>query len=240
MEIFTKFIKRIPLNIQEYYIESVILSIKIDSKTIYKTLQNNVMTYFKPFIHLIKDTYISSFLLDSDKILRCLNPDTNKWSDCDDKLYKDFKNIKIKSDELFLENKYGYYGIDTNENLDNINDFKIRDVRGIKSANADDKRLIKMGMKCTAGWKKPTLLPLIRLFKLEYPNDYLSQMNKTDIIEYMKNTVKINKSITNIDLNSLDLDELKRISFWTSKTQNELCSSIKQWLKENDLLKIEL
>lgn len=241
---FSKFIKRLPIIIQEHYIESVLLSIRLNNKLSKDgiTLQNNVMTYFKSFIHLINDIYISSFLLESNGILRCLklNKTNYEWVDCDENLYEDFKNIKLKSEQFFVESKYGYYSIDTNENIENVKDFKIIDLTEKDALNPEDKRLIKKGMKCIAGWKKTTLLPLIRVFKLEYPSDYLSDKNKNSVIEYMKNTVKINKSIEDLDLNSLELDELKRIAYWTSKTQNDLCSGIKKFLKDNDLLRIEL
>lgn len=236
---FERYIKRIPIIIQEKYIESVIISIILNKKENI-ILQNNVMTFFKSNIHHFDNKYISSLGID----LRCLNYKSisnMSWNNCTSDEYDDFNKIKLKSQEVFISgNKSGYYGIDTSDNIDNVQNFKIRDIRDVKDVDkSEDKRLVKSGMKCIAGWKKPTLIPLIRLFKLDYPSDFLLGKNKTYIIEYMQNSIKINKSIGDIDLQKIDISELKRIAYWSSKTQIDLCSGIKNWFSDNNLLKIE-
>lgn len=253
-QIFEKYIKKIPLNIQEEYIESVLLS-KLSNSTINIDLQNNVLEYFKLFINKIdviqgsqgNILYTSSLLLNDSKDpkLRCLHKNLDLvWNDCDQETIDNFKQKKVETKDIYIDkNKYGYYGIDKNEDSNRIDDFKIRDITNLEEElTKTDKRLIKQGMKCKSGWKKSKLISMILLFKLDVPNDFLSNMSKSDILEYMKSKVKINNTIKDIPENELlnyNTNDLKRIAFWSDKGQDDICKGIKEWFINKNLLKLD-
>lgn len=245
-KIFEKYIKKLPLNIQEEYIESVLIS-KLSNSTINIDLQNNVLDYFKPFITKTNSDilYISSLLLNDFDKLRCLQKNVDLvWNDCDLETTDKFKQKNFESKDIFLDkNTYGYYGIDINDDSNRIDDFKIRDITNLdEETKKSDKRTIKQGMKCKSGWKKSKLISMILIFKLDFPNEFLSNMSKSDILEYMKSKIKINNTIKDIPENELlkyNINDLKRISYWSDKGQDDICKGIKEWFINKNLLKLD-
>ena len=184
-----------------------------------------IMSYLKSFIAKIGQVDISSILYSKYNILKCY--DGNVWRDCDEKeieLY--INNISNKFENLKSLAK-------VTGRVDNNGDFYIVDIR------AGDSHKIS-GKKCQT-WKVYELINLIIHLDLEINEDdkIIKDKSREDLIEILKTNPKLVGDL-NIDFDTTDDDLLKRYVYWgyekSRKTANGLCSILKQWLIDNNLV----
>jgi superfamily II DNA or RNA helicase len=216
-ETFTKLIKHIPPEVQELFIESAIES-NIKEIKQNKTTRKFILDYFIPYIHQIKDTWVSNRLGEDDTI-RCYKE--GKWTDCD----KDYTNLideKIKTIKSTLEeNPWGYYGqynpeknifsivnvvsqkrkqeeVKENQRLKLLKSVKkgtiSQDQMDEKLKNFVGGREIYPGKNCLQGWGITNLLKIsIRHLKLDFPDDFRSDDSIENLKKLAKDTVYIGK-----------------------------------------------
>jgi hypothetical protein len=229
---FKRLITKLPIDIQEYYIESVILA-RQRRKEDNKQLQEYVYEYFNSYIHERKDSIISSFLYENNGNLRCLV--NGKWEDCSEDIINTFSKDKNQKHNDLLKRaaRYGYYAIDTTTDLD-INvmkTFTIRDITQI-NVNTTDKRQETTGMKCMQGWNKKLLGELIIKLQLTFPPDFIVNELDAKVIKLMDKS--------NINVHTTNAEDIKRTIYWLSKTQKQICFDLKTWFIQNDLFEVKI
>lgn len=241
---------RLPIEVQEFFIEASISSRKKIYKKVNVKVRDLILEYFRDFFVKVDDVYIS-FLLEKEKgILRCLYKNKEKWEDwenCSDD-YKKQREQKIKDSELKLEkdNEYGYYGIYNKTE----NKFKIKKITEDNKVTGESCETVKL----------PKLYQLvIKELEIEIPSE--EELNKIDkkLIKLIKDVklkkkkektkedlileITTNKKIDSIytegQLKGMSKDNLIRISFFGKIQRKPLCIIIKDWFEKKGLLKIE-
>ena len=218
-DIFSKFIKVIPIEVQEFFIEAAIQA-NDKNISVNQVTRKLVLNYFINYIHQIKDVWVSNRLNeeeDSEQILRCY--EKGKWKECDieyeELIEKKFQNRK----ETLEENPWGYYGqfnpetgvfsivnVLTQKNKQKeIKDEKRKELserveNGKMTQQEMDEELksfiagreIYPGRNCKQGWGVVLLMRLaIRNLKLDFPNSFMKNDNES----YMRKLAKEDKFI---------------------------------------------
>lgn len=227
---FELYIKRLPTEIQETYIEATVLSRK-QGKQDNIHLQNKVYLYFKDYISEIDGIWISSYLKEKNKgSLRCLVG--NIWSDCEEDIQQKVESSRDDRISRLLNNKYGYYGIIDKEVPDWIS---IRKVEGLSTT---DLRKKTTGQNCKS-WKKENIIPLAIRLQLDY--EVTPKLFKNVDINNRKELesfVLKNKAFAKVykdTYKTLSDDDLKRAYYWSKISLNDACPKIKEWFLQHDL-----
>lgn len=105
---FSRLIKAFPEEVQELFIESAILSRKKGIE-LTSNIRNFIFEYFVNYIHEIDKGWVSNRLNDGET-LRCLNPDTDEWKNCDESFDKKLKEKESVRKNVLENNPLGYYG----------------------------------------------------------------------------------------------------------------------------------
>ena len=232
---FDMFIKRLPVALQETYIEAAVLAKKQNTSE-NKTLQNNVLRYFKDFITVIDGVHVSTYLQIKVKgPLRCLI--NNDWSDCTADIQTKIQAQKDIQVNKLLNNPYGYYGIYDPENPDYFAIVRT-DV-----TQTSDLRKKTTGQKCMS-WKKRDIIPLAMKLKLEYnEKDKVFDGVNIDDRDSLIAAAKKSNGFMEVYKESnaykkLTNDDLKRAYYWSKISLGNACPIIKDWFRKNNLLAI--
>jgi superfamily II DNA or RNA helicase len=253
---FLMFIERIPISVQEQFIEEGVISLT-EKKRKNGEFYDNVLEHFSPFIHEVSSkkegdskVWISSYMYKSNQLLRCF--ENGEWNDCNEKLKEKFLKKDVKKKEELVSNDYGYYGIDYDDKVegkdtkDLVKEFKIRDLieegevaKTLKGGKTDNRKIYK-GKVCFNGWPKGKLLPLIVKISLPYDKEYLAnKKDKSEVIKEIKKRKPIFKLFNDYNIDDFEMEDLKRLHFWFSKNTTEICLAIKKWFKEKKLLEVQ-
>ena len=254
-QVFSKLIKALPEDVQELFIEGAILSKQKGIKT-NTEIRQLILEYFVNYIHQVENIWVSDRLNDGET-LRCLEEDG--WKDCDEKYDEKLKDSAVQRKSILEQNPWGYYGKYNPEknqfNIVNVKeqikkqkedlDAKIKQLDELveegKITEEDkeehletfkkDARGIYSGKNCK-NWGKPILQKIaITVLKLDYPRDFKKNVSESKMREDVR---KINSKeflYKEGELDSLPIEDIKRIIFWTSKENKiqELCIGIREW-----------
>ena len=207
---------------------------------IYNKGDDNIPVEFTNIIYLPnnKKFVISTLLMETSDILRCY--DNGLWKDCDDNYYKELDDIK-EIEKYSLENTdINYYGVIGKSK----NEFRIKFK---DDTEVIDKRKKNRGIVCS------TVVPLQRIsniaVELNIPPLRNVEVNKKNMVDKI---LQVNKKILNSkfkdynvkytknNLNNMSDEELQQIYFWYFSTnKTEICDTIKQYFKDNELLTFE-
>lgn len=192
-EEFEEYLKYIPIEKQELILEYVIIAyIKNNNQSKFITI---ILDYFINYYFKINDNiWVSTLLKDHSNIIKCYNTLNNKWNVCSD-LEKEEINTFIKNKEINAKkSKLGYYGIYEADKKLRIIDTNVD--------TKEDKRKEIRGLVCGTGIYNKTKLINMFIFELpiEIPNDKFQNLNKTDMINLLKNSSKDSwkKSLLNL------------------------------------------
>lgn len=232
-EKITNILKQLPLELQEYFIETAILAKEQDIEH-NLLIRNIVLDVYKPFYRNIKNKWVS-FLLKDQNIIRCLDLETeNIWVNCEENI-TEILNEERKQEQGELEdNPYGYYGQYSKIN----NNFCIRDVTNIK-AKTGKKNTRTSGKNCQS-WKLEELLNLIvNVLQIPPTETYLAKKSDEDLLKLIQlSKGKTKKILENYNIEELDGEYLRRALYWGEGrfSKNDLCKVTRNWFEENNLL----
>ena len=226
------------LDIQQLFLE---ISINNKINNTGNKLNEIIIDMFKNYIIYLpnnKKFVISTLLMETSDILRCY--DNGLWKDCDDNYYKELDDIK-EIEKYSLENTdINYYGVIGKSK----NEFRIKFK---DDTEVIDKRKKNRGIVCS------TVVPLQRIsniaVELNIPPLRNVEVNKKNMVDKI---LQVNKKILNSkfkdynvkytknNLNNMSDEELQQIYFWYFSTnKTEICDTIKQYFKDNELLTFE-
>ncbi len=233
-----KIIKILSCDIIEFIVENCIIAqLKGIEKN--RTTRDIILTIYKDY-YVEFDTFIISTF---DNKYKCLykNDIEAGWKICLNDNVNMFRAHKLQ--KLENANEYGYYG------LYNDDKFCLKQVIDQKDVKKFSK--IITGTVCGTGiYNKELLLKLVmKIFKIEIPteqdvqDDEISKFlqvtksitQKQLISEILKNP-NITKIFTKDEIKSFNLKELQNIFFWSGISNVQICSYIKAWLNNKNLL----
>lgn len=236
---FITLLKTIPIDIQEFFIESSLLAQKQNINTNI-ILRNRILEYFKSYIKDINGVFVINF-----SKLRCLHDE--KWEDCDEK-YKDLlSGLEEKRLETLRENNpYGIIGKFNPETKSFcIVDFKKEKQAKKKTAkNKEDRRINYSGKVCRAGgWKIQELINImVHRLKINPPKHFRKNETETSLLSQIKKDEDLSFFLSK----NPDKNELLRILYWGlgknkggKKGIEPICFELKEWLEEKGLLEID-
>lgn len=226
---FDLFIKRLPKELQETYIEAAVLARKQNIQK-NKQLQDNVYRYFKDFIFEINGVWVSSYLKTKYKgVLRCLI--NNQWSNCTTDIQTKIDQEKEKKIDKLLNNPYGYYGIYDPENPEYFA------IRKIDISSTEDLRKKTTGQVCKT-WKKENLIPLIVRLKLEYDSNDKMFKGIDNRVKLEQTALKVNgfKKAYEKDraYRHLSDEDLRRAYYWSKKNVDDTCKALREWFGRHE------
>lgn len=239
----------ISYDIQEIILESCILS-NILKKQNHQKFVEKILNKYQHYINYIdQNIIISTFLHQYNGILRCLNLNTKKWTNCDENLYIEyFEMVQTKKDKFKSNNNIPYYGRFYKKQfliVDNVD----KDI-----VNNDDKRVQRTGKACKS-WKKQDLIVIIynlninKLYE-KFKKNKLSK-SKQKIYENNRNNKRIMKekiSYSNIydfikkEINDKisdvwkDIEKTKKLYLLCLATKITMCNIIEEYFKNNNLI----
>lgn len=228
---FEMYIKRLPIEIQETYIEASILA-KSKDKQDNIQLQNKICRYFKNYISKTNDVWVSTYLKVKGKgPLRCLVD--SEWSDCEEDIQQRLDSNRDKRINQLLNNKYGYYGIIDREDTDWLSIRKIEE-----GESTSDLRKKTTGQNCKS-WKKENIIPLAIRLQLDYdvtPKFFkgIDIYNRKELERFVLKNKAFLKVYKDTYKNLSD-DDLKRAYYWSKLSLNDACPKIREWFIQNDL-----
>jgi ribosomal protein S18 acetylase RimI-like enzyme len=268
-KMFYQLIKTIPKNIQELLIESSILAKQQNiNKNI--NSRDLILDYFENYIYNVKDTIVSNRLknircLHKNKKVWKNCPDT--YSNLLDKQKTEHKDV-LEDNPYGYYGKYNPEIKDNNGNvfcIVNINEQKRKreqdkekitkklqkDVDNDKITQDEMDKLMNIfkldyrkkypGKNCRQGWSIPDLLHIaVKILKLDYPIDFLSNKSDKQMISYALKDKEILNIYKPDELQTLDSDSLRRLLYWGTKkssklggirSNNELCIGLENWFK---------
>jgi superfamily II DNA or RNA helicase len=239
-EFLNKLIFNLPIELQEYLLESLI---NADVKNINKNtkIRKILLDIFKDFYIKINDTWISTLLnsYDDSESYKCLIND--KWTDCSSEYIDLISKQKEKEKEKLINNPYGYYG----QYDPTLKKFWLRSVADEKNISDVDKRKQTRGKDCKT-WDRIELATIIiKIFKIKPDQTFINNnksKNKKQLLTDIENNKWCNKIYENYssnEKNKIDIDELKRCLYWAPQKREELCTVIYNFLNNNNLLEIQ-
>lgn len=248
---FSKLIKIVPPAVQEFIIESAIVAenLKIDKNN---DSRKKILEYFNNYIKNINNIYFSTY----QNTLRCLDDpgSVNNWKDCDAKYlnmlqkYQDNKEQEIKNNPYELIGKYNPE-TDAFCIVDFQKEQEMKSKIGEKRKGVDeDKRLNYSGKVCGAGgWKLNELMEIAILrLKIDAPEDFRKNYSKDQLLEDVKNDEKLMSIMDEKTLPTMSKNHLRCALYWGTAKKGggirgikPLCSAIRTWLEENNLLEID-
>lgn len=228
--LITKFLDKLPETFKELILET---SIVIRERRIERVLEfaQIVIEYYSQYITDIDGMIVSSQSYDTNGILRCYLPGMEGWSDCTEEVYEKWKGKRQEKRQDLENNPYGYYGI-----YDPVKkSFYIRDVREKQSKEAQDKRKIFVGSKCTeTAWSRKKIAQLALDISLDYPKEFGKDWTKKEALENAKN----NKNSRDIVNASMSREDILRTLYWARTQKKKSCEAIQEWFDKNGLLQI--
>jgi hypothetical protein len=217
-------IKKLPLHIQEYFIEGSIEG-DLKDKPRERDLRKWIKNYYKIYIHKVNSTWISSFLYDKTKILRCIDESEMLWKDCPEESIAKYKGEQQESRIELENNPYGLYGVyDKKENT-----FKIRDVR-------DKEKLVHKDKRKRPKVTIPQRALMAIIVVLEYGEDNLEDKTKEELIKLIKASTKAKEVYKELKEEQKTRDNLRRLLYWVSESKEDQCKALEEWFRKNKLV----
>ena len=246
---FSKLIKNVPDEIQEFLIQNSIIS-KIKNIKYNETQRDRILDYFKSYIKNINNIWFLNFSSE----MKCLDEKDQNWKICSVEELQMLKEFEIKKEDEIKNNPYGIIGkYNPETNAFCIVDFKREEEMKYKIGEKrtgieKDKRLNYSGKVCGAGgWKLNELIDIaVNRLEIPAPENFRKNQNIDTLIKDVKDNIDLISIFENIDLKTLNKDKLKSALYWGStkkeggsKGIKPLCSAIQKWLDENNLIEID-
>jgi hypothetical protein len=244
---------KLPLDITEIILENSLIANEKNIQ-VNKKQRDIILNIFKNDYKRIKledETYIliSSLLYKNkkEKILKCLYLDNIErgWQVCSSNIEEKYELAVEEQIEKLQDNKYnGFYG------LYNKDKFCVK----FPDVKSNDARTKNVGVECGKGSKKTSRPNMIKLmfdiFKVPIPSPMNLIKNNKDIwnnIEKFKNNKSkimdnilsnkyVKKNYSEKEIEELDIDELKRLYYWSNQKVIEMCQLLKEFLEKENLL----
>lgn len=205
----------------EHKVQIVLLQGSIQAED--RRLQKNVPAR-KAILAYFRGSYMedkSNWVINMISPNLCLTKGTDIWKEC-------------KTPEKYVHNKLrdspiGYYGT-YNPRLENM--FCLRDVQDIDNK---DLRRINVGKRCLNFSKEKLTDIIARRIKKDPPSNFLQNKTRTELED-------MGRKITGIisqDFEGSD-DDLRRVIYWGKQLMGNICTHIRHWMEENDLLTEDL
>jgi hypothetical protein len=234
------YIKSLPVNIQEMFIENCIISLQGKKGSEGKNeLQNLILSLYKNYIVKIGHIWYSTFLSKTKKDGQIRIFD-KKWRDADEKdilLLKKQKenetNIKVKN------NPYKLYGkINTATDSFCIVDLETKENKEKETEDGKvDNRLNYPGKNCKSWTLKDLFLILINKIEAEIPKDFTN--DKKELLETCKKDKFISDIYTYKELEKMEVKKIRKILYFGTKPMkkiNNYCGVIQDFFRKNNLL----
>jgi hypothetical protein len=171
-----KLMNRLPIEIQEYFLESSIKSDFLDREnlqtfnSIQERIRKLILKYFEKNYLNIDGVWISWLLEDT---FRCFNEETLEWTDCDPEHIQKVELINEEKQKKIQTNIYNFHGLYNNTNRS----FCLRDTTN--SNNPELKGHQQTSGRVCVTMKKEDLINLaINIFKFKIPT--LQEINQTE------------------------------------------------------------
>jgi hypothetical protein len=256
VEDIRKVMIRLPIEIQEYFIEGSIQGNVLASKTgkdnarLSKT-RKLVLEYFKNKYDKFDGTVWISWLLNESEepTFRCFDENDIDWKDCDAEYVEKGQKYKQNLQAALKDSPYGWYGL-YNPKRSNfcIRNVKEKDITklhkqtsGIVCKTVGKQELINIILddfseinipsmdeinKIEAELKKKMPAKEANMTKMKKVFNDINGMNKNQVLADIKSNKYIDKRLDP----SLPIKDLKRISFWGNQTIPTLCGYLHIWL----------
>lgn len=222
---FKNLIVKLPLSIQEIFLESAILAKKKGIPTNLQT-QQMVLEHFKEYYQDINGIWVSSLLYrnDTNEPLRCLENEV--WKDCGENYIQIIEQQEIVDQTKLEESPYGYYG-----QYNPVSEkFWLRSVEDETATQAGDKRKRTRGKECKT-WDGLKLTNIIvNILKIPAPDVYKPTASKDllwNSVQSGKWTKQIFKDASKDDM---DIEDIRRASYWSSTSRIVMCKAIHEFL----------
>ena len=170
-----KLMNRLPVEIQEYFLESSIKSDFLDRanlqtfNSIQERIRKLILKYFEKNYLNIDGVWISWLLEDT---FRCFNEETLEWADCDPEHIQKVELINEEKQKKIQTNIYNFHGLYNNTNRS----FCLRDT---SNNNPELKGHQQTSGRVCVTMKKEDLINLaINIFKFNIPT--LEEINQTE------------------------------------------------------------
>jgi hypothetical protein len=238
---FSKLLKNLPQDIQEFFIEASLVARDRRNKN---PVKDKILDHFQGYIKEMENVWVSTLL----PKLRCneKGKDWRAWKDCDNAQKIKFLRLQESTTEKKKEdNPYGIMGKYNPENgsFCIVDFFKEKIIKENENKQAD-RRLNYSGKVCGAGgWKLPELINImVHRLKVNPPEDFRDQ----ETLEELKGEIEFAKISQGQDLSGFDKNTLRRILYWSlskkdggNKGIKPICEAMKRWFEENNLLEID-
>jgi len=256
---FSKLIKTLPKNVQEFFIESSIVAKdrKDRDNEDGKELIDFILEYFKSYIKKVGKLWVCTF----GETLRCKKEGDHKWKNCKEKYEKKLADIeKEREEKLKEDNPYGMIGkYNPEKGTFCIVDFhkekeaqeKIKKKKGVEDVTKD-KRTKYHGKVCgSGGWKQPELMKIaIDRLKLAYSDAFIKKYGGYSEDKIKKVILAEEKIVSTYSEKEIkdeeDMERLRRMLYWgITKAQGgnrgikPICESIKEFFEKEGLLEVD-
>ena len=229
---------KLPIDSQEYLLEQSLISDK-ESVEINKVQRDLILEHFKSYYTMIDDTLVSSLLYHDEDILKCYDPENKTWNECDEEfvgIFKEqYKEEKSKFEVTARQRGYGYSG-QYNTKEDGSEEFCIKDSK--EEVEVDDARAQNSGRRCS-NWSRPELTRLVvDIFKIPPDERSIGSYNRLSEEELLEK-IKTNKYVKDfyVEGEEYTKDDLVRGMYWSKIQRPEMCTKIKEWFRQNNLLR---
>jgi hypothetical protein len=265
LEDIRKVMVRLPIEVQEYFIEGSIQGNVLASKrgkdnARLSQTRRLVLEYFKDKYDKFDGTVWISWLLNESEepTFRCFDENDINWKDCDAEYIEKGKKYKQNIQAALKDSPYGWYGL-YNPKRHNfcIRNVKEKDITklhkqtsGIVCKTVGKQELVNIILddfveiqipsmdeinKTEAELKKKMKAKEANMTKMKKVFNDINGMNKIQVLT----GIKINKYIDKRLDPSLPLKELKRMLFWGSQTIPTLCGYLHIWLSKTPYLIVD-
>lgn len=134
-----------------------------------------------------------------------------------------------KTKESLINSPIGYYGMN---NPRENNTFCIKEVQEEMS----DLRKVKVGKKCINHNKRILTDLVARRIGVEPPTNRFEKLSTEELLAMLDTMPEV----SNVEDRKADRKELERIVYWGKQTRPVLCSEIRSWMEERDLIEENL
>ena len=232
-----KMMIRLPLEVQEIFIEGSISAIKqgVTHNTNARAL---IMEYFENSYTEIDNIWVSWLLYDEQEIMRCLKDDN--WQNCTEDYVEKVEEHRKQIQIGLEQNEYGYYGQYNPE----TKQFCIRDVSQPITVK---KHKRTSGKVCNTLTKTELADLAINTLNIPLPSDadmirdvqkkWSGVKNKLGNLwkdlakkNHMKDILAAKKK------KEMSTDEIRRVLFWGTLKKPQICKFIHDWFEDKKLL----
>jgi hypothetical protein len=255
-----KLIIRVPITIREYFLESSIQNILTkETKGQSYLLSTLILEYFKYSYFNFDGIWVSWLLDETQENINLRFFDQNKenaeWNDCDEEYTKKIEEHKRYIQEQLDKNPYRCYGIYNPDNKEfcirfiNEEEKGNKKTSGVRCSSINLPKLFSLIFD-TLQLPFPSEIDIEQKNKILEDNDkpLIEQMrniiidikrkNKKELIDDIlknKNTKKVPQYTTDTESfknKTISEEDLRRILFWLSVTNKDICTYLHTWFEE--------